>query len=61
MAVLSIMGPAPKIELAYFMIFYIFALWPSTVEDIALNTRPGRTTVVAGLTYIFFVSQYIFF
>ena len=60
-AVLSVVGPAPKIELAYFMIFYIFALWPSTVEDIALNTRPGRTTVVAGLTYIFFVSQCIFF
>jgi endonuclease/exonuclease/phosphatase family metal-dependent hydrolase len=54
-AVLSVAGPSPKIELAYFMIFYVFALWPSTVEDASLNTRPGSATAIAGLTYVFFL------
>jgi hypothetical protein len=56
-AVLSVAGPSPKIELAYFMLFYVFALWPSTVEDASLNTRPGSATAIAGLTYVFFVSH----
>jgi hypothetical protein len=52
------MGPPQTgVNFAYFMLFYIFALWPSTVEDIALNSRPGSTTLIAGITYVFFVSH----